>query len=42
MIFRSPFPDVTIPDVPFASFVLRHADRLADKAALIDASCDRV
>jgi acyl-CoA synthetase (AMP-forming)/AMP-acid ligase II len=38
MIFRSPYPDVTIPDVPLASFVLRHADRLADKPALIDAS----
>jgi acyl-CoA synthetase (AMP-forming)/AMP-acid ligase II len=36
MIFRSPFPDVSIPEVPFAPFVLRHAERLAEKPALID------
>lgn len=42
MIFRSPSPDVTIPDMPVASFVLRHANRLADRPALIDASSDRV
>jgi acyl-CoA synthetase (AMP-forming)/AMP-acid ligase II len=36
VIFRSPFPDVEIPDVPFAPFVLRHAERLAEKPALID------
>ncbi len=42
MIFRSPFPDVTIPDVSLASFVLRHAERLADRPALIDASSGRV
>jgi acyl-CoA synthetase (AMP-forming)/AMP-acid ligase II len=36
MIFRSPFPAVTIPDIPFASFVLQHAERLAEKPALID------
>ena len=30
MIFRSPFPEVAIPDVPLTSFVLRHAARLAD------------
>lgn len=36
MIFHSPFPDVTIPDVPFASYVLRHAEHLAQKPALID------
>jgi acyl-CoA synthetase (AMP-forming)/AMP-acid ligase II len=41
MIFHSPFPDVTIPDVPLAAFVLRHADRLAHKPALIDASSGR-
>ncbi len=38
MIFRSPYPDVTIPDVPLAAYVLRHAERLANKPALIDAS----
>jgi acyl-CoA synthetase (AMP-forming)/AMP-acid ligase II len=42
MIFRSPYPDVTIPDVPLASFVLRHADRLANQPALIDAASGRV
>src|SRR5215469_6477577 len=36
MIFRSPFPDVTIPDAPFTPFVLRHAERLSAKPALID------
>ncbi|MBA2520650.1 MAG: 4-coumarate--CoA ligase family protein [Chloroflexia bacterium] len=36
MIFRSPYPDVTIPDMPLAPFVLRHAARLADKPALVD------
>jgi acyl-CoA synthetase (AMP-forming)/AMP-acid ligase II len=36
MIFRSPFPDLAIPAMPFASFVLRHAERLAEKPALID------
>ena len=36
MIFRSPYPDVAIPDVPLTPFVLRHAERLADKPALID------
>jgi len=41
MIFRSPYPDVTIPDVPLASFVLRHADQLADRPALIDAPSGR-
>jgi acyl-CoA synthetase (AMP-forming)/AMP-acid ligase II len=36
MIFRSPHPDVQIPDLPLTQFVLRHADRLADKPAIID------
>ncbi len=36
MIFRSPFPPVTIPDVSYTSFVLQHAERLAEKPALID------
>jgi acyl-CoA synthetase (AMP-forming)/AMP-acid ligase II len=38
MIFRSPYPDIEIPDVSLTDFVLRHAGRLADKPALIDAS----
>lgn len=36
MIFRSPFSPVTIPDVSYAAFVLQHAERLAEKPALID------
>jgi acyl-CoA synthetase (AMP-forming)/AMP-acid ligase II len=38
MIFRSPFPDVAIPSAPLAPFLLRHAERLHDKPALIDGS----
>src|SRR5262245_10920740 len=41
MIFRSPYPDVEIPNVSLADFVLRHAERLADKEALIDAASGR-
>src|SRR5262245_39996607 len=41
MIFRSPFPDITIPDVSLTAFVLRHAERLADQPALIDAPTER-
>jgi acyl-CoA synthetase (AMP-forming)/AMP-acid ligase II len=36
MIWRSPYPDVTIPDTPITPFVLRHAARLAAKPAIID------
>jgi acyl-CoA synthetase (AMP-forming)/AMP-acid ligase II len=36
MIFRSPSPDIAIPDTALTPFVLRHSERLADKAALID------
>lgn len=38
MIFHSPYSDVTIPDVPLAPFLLRHAVSSPDKPALIDAS----
>jgi acyl-CoA synthetase (AMP-forming)/AMP-acid ligase II len=41
MIFRSPQPDITIPDISLTQFVLRHADRLVDKAALIDGASGR-
>src|SRR5215217_579668 len=41
MIFRSPFPDITIPTMSITSFVLRHAERLSDKPALIDAPTGR-
>ncbi len=41
MIFRSPFPDITIPDLPLTPFVLQHAGRLADKPALVDGASGR-
>lgn len=41
MIFRSPYPDIRIPEVPLSSFVLQHASRLSDKPALIDGSTGR-
>lgn len=42
MIFRSPYPDVTIPEVPLTPFVLRQADSLTTKPALIDGITGRV
>ena len=41
MIYRSPHPDVAIPDIAVAGFVLRNVLRLADKAAMIDAASGR-
>ncbi|HEU5437688.1 MAG TPA: AMP-binding protein [Ktedonobacterales bacterium] len=41
MIFRSPYLDVTIPDIPLTPFLLRHAERLAEKPALIDGASGR-
>ena len=41
MIMKSPYPDVTIPDVPLTAFVLRRAAELADKPALIDGPSGR-
>jgi acyl-CoA synthetase (AMP-forming)/AMP-acid ligase II len=41
MIFTSPFPDVDIPGTPLTPFVLRHADRLAAKPAVVDAASGR-
>ncbi|PYS50156.1 MAG: 4-coumarate--CoA ligase family protein [Acidobacteria bacterium] len=35
MIFRSPYPDITIPEVPLTELVLRHVEDLKDKPALI-------
>ena len=42
MIFRSPFPEVSVPDVPLTEFVFGRAERLADKPALIDGASGRV
>jgi acyl-CoA synthetase (AMP-forming)/AMP-acid ligase II len=36
MIFRSPYPDVTLPEMPLAQFTLQHAPQHGDKPALID------
>jgi acyl-CoA synthetase (AMP-forming)/AMP-acid ligase II len=41
MIVKSTSPDVSIPDVSITDFVLRHADRLADKPALIEGPSGR-
>jgi acyl-CoA synthetase (AMP-forming)/AMP-acid ligase II len=42
MIFRSPFPDVEIPDVSLTEFVLGGAAGRAEKPALIDGVSGRV
>ena len=36
MIFKSPYPDIEIPDVSVASFILEHAQRFGAQPALID------
>ena len=36
MIYTSPYPDVTIPDVALTTYVLEEARRLGDKPALVD------
>jgi len=36
MIFRSPYPDVTIPETMVTTHVLRSAEELAGKTALVD------
>ena len=41
MIFKSGQADVTIPSMPIHEFALRHAQRLANKAALIDGPSGR-
>ena len=42
MIFRSPFPDVEIPEVPLTEFVFERAAEHAEKTALIDGVSGRV
>lgn len=42
MIWRSPYPDVTIPDISLTEFILERADQFGDKAALIDGTTGRV
>jgi acyl-CoA synthetase (AMP-forming)/AMP-acid ligase II len=41
MIYRSPYPDVEIPNVPLTPFILGQAARLANKPALIDGPSGR-
>src|SRR5437867_3822230 len=41
MIFRSPYPDITVPDVPLQHLVLQRATGLGDKPALIDGPSGR-
>ena len=36
MIFRSPFPDVTLPEMPLTELVMKRAVELAGRPALID------
>ncbi|MDQ2937538.1 MAG: AMP-binding protein, partial [Acidobacteriota bacterium] len=42
MIFRGPFPEITIPEVPITTFVLQKAKERGDKPALIDGPTGRV
>jgi acyl-CoA synthetase (AMP-forming)/AMP-acid ligase II len=41
MIFRSPYPDVTIPQVALTPLVLRFAGELGDKPAIIEGTSGR-
>lgn len=41
MIIRSTSPAVTVPEVSITEYVLRHADRLGDKQAIIDGPSGR-
>ena len=41
MIYRSPLPDVAIPNLALTPFLLRHAERLASKPAVVDAASGR-
>ena len=42
MFFKSPFPDVSIPEIPLTQFVLERAAARGDKPALIEAPTGRV
>jgi acyl-CoA synthetase (AMP-forming)/AMP-acid ligase II len=41
MIFKSPHPDVVIPDIALTPFVFEHAKRLSDKVAIVEAGSGR-
>jgi acyl-CoA synthetase (AMP-forming)/AMP-acid ligase II len=42
MIFRGPYPDVVIPDASLTAFVLRRAEELGSKPALIEGPTGRI
>ncbi|MCU1266338.1 MAG: 4-coumarate--CoA ligase family protein [Acidobacteria bacterium] len=42
MIFRGPFPEVTIPDISLPAFVLQRAAELGNKPALIEGPTGRI
>lgn len=42
MIYKSPYPDITVPDVPLAQYVLQRAMELGDAPALIDGPSGRM
>ena len=41
MIFKSPYPDVEIPNVPLTHYILERIQAFGDKPALIDGPSDR-
>ena len=41
MLYRSPFPDVEVPDVPLPDYVFEHVDQWPDKPAMIDGPSGR-
>jgi acyl-CoA synthetase (AMP-forming)/AMP-acid ligase II len=41
MIFKSPYPDIEIPDVSIADFILEHAPEFSARPALIDGTDGR-
>lgn len=41
MIFRSPYPDIGIPEIPLTPFVLQEAGKLGDKPAFVDGFAGR-
>ena len=42
MIFQSPHPSVAIPEISLTEYVLRRADELGEKPALIDGPSGRI
>ena len=41
MIYRSPYPDVDIPNITLQDYLFEHAAKYADKTALIDGPSGR-